>query len=162
MVRTMLLVTAAFVITGCGKQDRSAAAIAELGAADAALSDAVAKQDLERIASFYAEEAVSMPTAEPLIRGKAAIRDEWRHVLGIPGMQSASTTRQVDVSASGDFGYTRGEYTSRMVGQDGLPVTEPGKWLSVWKKQPDGNWRIVVDTFNTDIMPPLHAESTAH
>lgn len=49
-----------------------------------------------------------------------------------------------------------GSYTSRMMGEGGKPVDEPGKWLTVWKKQPDGAWRIVMDTYNTDIPPPDH------
>jgi len=163
MVRTMLLLTAGLAISSCNSNRRDAGdAIAEIKAADAALSDAVSKQDLERIASFYAEDAVLMPTAEPVVSGKAAIRDEWKHVLGIPGMHNVSVTKHIDASQSGDLGYTRGAYTSRMVGQSGGVVTEPGKWVSIWKKQDDGRWRIVVDTFNTDIMPPIHAESTAH
>jgi ketosteroid isomerase-like protein len=52
--------------------------------------------------------------------------------------------------------YTMGTYVARMTGQDGAPVTEPGKWLSVWRKQANGQWRIVVDTYNTDVPPPDH------
>jgi ketosteroid isomerase-like protein len=55
----------------------------------------------------------------------------------------------------------QGTYTSRMVGPKGKPLTEPGKWVSIWKKQSDGQWRVVADTYNTDVMPPVHAPSTA-
>jgi ketosteroid isomerase-like protein len=159
----MLPLTVGLAISGCDSNgSRSVDAVAEIKAADASLSNAVAKRDLERIVSFYADEAVQMPTAEQIGTGKEAIRAEWKHVLGIPGFESKSALKQVDASRSGDMGYTRGTYTSRMVGRDGSVVTEPGKWVSIWKKQDDGNWRIVVDTFNTDIMPPIHAESTAH
>jgi ketosteroid isomerase-like protein len=65
------------------------------------------------------------------------------------------------VSSSGDIGYSRGTYTSRMIGPKGEPLTEPGKWVSIWRKQSDGEWRIVVDINDTDIMPPVHAVSTA-
>ena len=49
-----------------------------------------------------------------------------------------------------------GTYTSQLMGEDGKLVAEPGKWLSVWKKQADGSWKVVVDTYNTDIKPPDH------
>ena len=163
MVRTITLLMAGLATAGCNSNRSVAAdAVAEIRTADAALSDAVSKQDLERIASFYADDAVLMPMAETIVAGKAAIRKEWSNVLGIPGMQNVSVTKRIDASRSGDMGYSRGTYTSTMVGNDGRPVTEPGKWVSVWAKQSDGNWRIVVDTYNTDIMPPTHKESTAH
>lgn len=29
-------------------------------------------------------------------------------------------------------------------------MDDTGKYLTVWKKQPDGNWKIVRDIFNSD------------
>lgn len=162
MIRSFSIVIAALAIAACtGEKGSNADPATALRAADAALTEAVTKGDLERIMSFYADDAVLMPMAEETVTGKAAIRDEWKHVLGIPGLQTVSALKQVDVSRSGDMGYSRGIYTSRMVGSDGSIVSEPGKWLTVWKKRDDGNWHIVVETYNTDIMPPVHKPSTA-
>lgn len=162
MTKIAFIAAAGLAIAACTRQetpnDRDSDA---LKAADAALTQAVTKGDLEKVASFYADDAVLMPTAEPLISGKAAIRDEWRHIFGIPGIQSESALKHIDVSRSGDMGYTRGIYTSRMAGPKGEPLTEPGKWLSIWRRQTDGQWRIVAEIYNTDIMPPVHAPSTA-
>lgn len=124
--------------------------------ADASLQQAVAAKDLNKIMSFYADTAVLMPTAEPLVSGKAAIAEEWEHILAIPAFQNTSKLSRVEVSSSGDLAYTMGSYQTRLMGEDGKVVTEPGKWLSVWKKQPDGTWRVVVETYNTDIPPPDH------
>lgn len=162
MVRYIAIALAAFLVAACngpqaGHDDPKAA----IRAADEKLQQAVANGDLERIMSFYADDAVMLPAAEPIVTGKEAIRAEWKHVLGIPGMENVSTLKHVDVSSSGDMGYSRGTYMSRMVGTKGEPLIEPGKWVSIWKKQNDGDWRIVVDTYNTDIMPPVHAASTA-
>jgi ketosteroid isomerase-like protein len=49
-----------------------------------------------------------------------------------------------DVSAAGDLGYTTGPY----VLTDRSPQKRPpqrGYFFSVWKQQPDGNWKVVVD-----------------
>lgn len=129
---------------------------AALKAADASLQKAVADRDLGRIMSFYADDAVLLPAAEPIVVGKNAIEAEWKHILSIPAFQNQASLTKVDVSGSGDMAYTMGTYVARMTGQDGSPVTEPGKWLSVWRKQADGQWRIVVDTYNTDVPPPDH------
>ena len=125
-------------------------------AADAVLQKALADRNLEQIVSFYAEDAVLLPTAEPIVVGKAAIRKEWAHILAIPNFQNKSETTKIDVSSSGDMAFSMGSYVATMMGEDGNLATEPGKWLSVWKRQVDGSWRIVADTYNTDIPPPDH------
>ncbi len=48
-----------------------------------------------------------------------------------------------DVAASGELGYTSGPYELRP-GRDAEP-TGFGHYVSVWKKQPDGTWRVVID-----------------
>ena len=146
------------ILAGCNRApaNDSTADVIAVRAADSALQQAIEARDLDRIVAFYADDALLLPTAEPLISGKAAIREEWTHLLAIPEYQSKATLSRVDVSADGTLAYTMGTYQAIMQGEDGKPVTEPGKYVSVWKKQSDGGWRIVVDTYNTDIPPPDH------
>ena len=73
-----------------------------------------------------------------------------------PGYPCVPELGGVVVASGGDLAYTYGSYRSRLMGEDGKLVMEPGKWLTIWKKQPDGGWRIAVDTYNTDIPPPDH------
>jgi len=53
-----------------------------------------------------------------------------------------------DISASSDLGYTWGSYEFRAKGKDGSAKVEHGKYLTVWKKQADGNWKVAVDMGN--------------
>ena len=153
-------VSAVALLTLCGCTQPSAKAspseVESVRAEDAKLQKAVAAKDLEAIVSFYANDAVLMPAAEPLVSGKAAIAAEWKHILAIPKLENASKLTRVEASSANDLAYSMGTYQSKMTGEDGTMVTEPGKWLSVWKKQPDGAWRIIVETYNTDIAPPDH------
>ena len=130
--------------------------LSELKSADAELTKAVTSRDLERIVAIYADDAILLPAAEPTVTGKAAIREEWQHILGIPDFEATSTLVSAETSAAGDFGYTTGTYLAKMRDENGEMVSEPGKWVSVWRRHPDGTWRIVVDTYNTDIPPPDH------
>ena len=132
--------------------------IAQVRAADAAVTRAITAKDADRISEYYANDAILMPTAEPMIRGRAAIRDEWQHILAIPDFTNQTTTQ--DAKVSGDLAYTYGVYRSRMMGENGKPVEEPGKFVTVWRRDSDGKWRIVLDTYNTDIMPPVHANGS--
>ena len=132
--------------------------LAQVRSADAELTWAIAAKDADKVSEYYADDAILMPTAEPMIRGKAAIHDEWQHILAIPDFENQTTTQ--DAKVSGDLAYTYGIYRTTMMGADGKSVVEPGKFVTVWRRQPDGKWRIVVDTYNTDIMPPVHANAS--
>ena len=131
--------------------------LAAVQRADSSLQAAIASTDAERTASFYAEDAVLLPVAEPIVEGRVRILAEWQHVFGIPGF--ANVSRRVAADASGDLAFTRGTYESPMLDRSGQRVRERGKWVSVWKRQRDGQWRIIVDMFNTDAPPPDHQPS---
>ena len=135
-------------------------ALAALRTADSMVQGAIASRDAERAATFYADNAVQMPVAEPIVEGRPAILDEWRHNFAIPGFENRSRLVASEVSTAGDLGYTRGTYESPMLSAGGQSLLERGKWVSIWKRQADGQWRIIVDIFNTDAPPPVHAPST--
>ena len=50
-----------------------------------------------------------------------------------------------EVSEAGDMGYTVGNAVSTNEREDGQKLVAYSKYLTVWKKQRDGNWRYVVD-----------------
>jgi uncharacterized protein (TIGR02246 family) len=143
-----------------GSAEATAADERAVRSADSALSTAIEARDAERTASFYAEDALLMPIAEPTVAGRAAIQAEWAHVFGIPGFMNGARLERVEVS-SGSLAYTRGTYETAMKAPNGSPVIERGKWVTIWRRQADGNWRIAVDIANTDAPPPDHAESVA-
>jgi len=49
-----------------------------------------------------------------------------------------------DVSAAGDLGYTTGPYEFRKSAADAVPSSY-GNYFTIWRKQPDGTWRFVID-----------------
>ena len=53
-----------------------------------------------------------------------------------------------DISASGDLGYTYGTFEFRSKDKNGKPTVEHGKYTSIWKKQNDGSWKVVLDMGN--------------
>jgi ketosteroid isomerase-like protein len=52
-----------------------------------------------------------------------------------------------DVAASGDLGYTWGEYTAKGEDAQGKPFEEHGRYVTIWRHQ-DGGWRWVLDIGN--------------
>ena|SRR5450631_4894309 len=131
--------------------------------APAGLSDAVRAQlqghgddftkkllakDWPGVAALYAPEAIFMPPNEPAVNGRAAIQT-W--MAAFPPVSAFALT-VVDVDGGGDVAYIRGTYSMTFT----LPgakaaVTDHGKFLEVYKKQADGTWLSVADTFNSDV-----------
>ena len=58
-----------------------------------------------------------------------------------------------DISKSGDLGYTWGRYTFTSTNDAGETQTSHGKYMSVWKLQDDGTWKVVLDGGNSNPPP---------
>ena len=111
-------------------------------------------KDLEKFLSYYALEASVYPQGMPIATGSGAIRDAFTKMTSAPGFLLRWSATKVDVSASGDLGYTSGFYQMTVNNAAGAPMTEKGKYVTVWKKQPGGEWKVIEDIFNADAVPP--------
>lgn len=58
----------------------------------------------------------------------------------------------VDVGASGDLGYTWGRYTLTVPAalKGAKPLVQMGTYVTIWRHQPDGSWKVVLDGGNPD------------
>lgn len=103
--------------------------------------------------SYYAADAVELPNGVDAIKGK----DNIAGTMGFLDQGNKLTWKPdfADMAASGDLGYTYGTYvlTSKDKDKDGKPIVEQGKYLTIWKKQPDGSWKVAVDMGNGSPKP---------
>ena len=53
-----------------------------------------------------------------------------------------------EISKSGDLGYTYGIYRVEMDSPEGNLVTKEGTYVTIWKKDKNGDWKFVLDTGN--------------
>jgi ketosteroid isomerase-like protein len=60
---------------------------------------------------------------------------------------------KAEMAASGDLGYTYGNYVYTAKNKEGKLVTSYGKYTSIWRKQKDGQWKVVVDMGNSSPDP---------
>jgi ketosteroid isomerase-like protein len=97
--------------------------------------------------SYYADDAVEVPNGAAVIQGKANIA-KTMGFLDQKDNHLTWTPVGADISASGDLGYTYGTYEFRSIGKDGKPLVDYGKYTSIWKKQKDGSWKVVLDMGN--------------
>jgi uncharacterized protein (TIGR02246 family) len=132
--------------------DEQAIRAAEAGA----LKAAVAK-DAERLASFYADDGVVFLPGRPRVVGKDAIRKSWGELFAAPGSSLNFQPAKVEVSRSGDLAYCYGSYTMTANDPRGRPLTAKGDYVVVYRKQADGQWKLVADIGNTPLPAPAPA-----
>ncbi len=113
-------------------------------------SKAAVAKDVDRIASFYAEDAIAYPPHEPAAIGRTAARKVWAAYFADKTFTISWKTLHAEVAGSGDIGYTTGTYEASFAGPDGKLVKEQGKYVCAWKKQKDGNWKAIHDIWNVD------------
>ncbi len=129
------------------EMDANAKALTKL---DDDWSKSALTRDPERIASFYADDAIAYPPNEPVAVGRAAAQKVWAAYFADPNFSISWKTLHAEASKSGDLGYTTGTYAASFKGPDGKIVTEKGKYACVWKLQKDGTWKAIHDIWNTD------------
>jgi ketosteroid isomerase-like protein/quercetin dioxygenase-like cupin family protein len=110
-------------------------------------------KDMNKFVSYYAPDAAIHPPGMTSVTGSAPIMDAWMKMPSSPGFSLAWTPVRADVGAAGDVGYTFGTYEASMNG-----VAEKGKYIAVWKKQPDGTWKAKEDIYNADTAGPAPAQ----
>jgi ketosteroid isomerase-like protein len=72
-------------------------------------------------------------------------------LLGLPGLSIHWQPTKVEAARFGDMAYSYGAYELTSNNARGKPVTDHGKYVEIWKKQSDGSWKCIVDTWNSDL-----------
>jgi len=126
------------------------ASMAAVKAADTAWAKSAAARDVTTVMSYYADGAFVLPPNQDLATNKPSIAKVWTDLL-VKGRDVTWTPGAADVSSSGDLVYLEGYYLNTTHQAKGKDVLERGKYLSVWKKQSDGSWKCVADTWNSDL-----------
>jgi ketosteroid isomerase-like protein len=98
------------------------------------------------------DDAYLLPPDAPLARGKEAIRAVIAELEAMPGFSVSWGPEAAQVGNGGDLGYTIGSYEMKMEGPDG-PISIDGKYITVWRKQSDGTWRVTANMFNANGPP---------
>jgi ketosteroid isomerase-like protein len=106
--------------------------------------------DVERILSYWTDDAVVLPPRLPGIIGKAALRQYVENSLQIPGFKISWTSTDATVSADGELAYVFSRNAVTFNGADGKPITTKGRAVTIWRREPDHEWRCVVDIWNAE------------
>jgi uncharacterized protein (TIGR02246 family) len=150
------LALAAFT-AGCSSSapDTHDADVAALKQVEAAWAKDAATKDVDKFVAYYTDDGSVLIPDTPILTGKDAIKAGLKPILGDPNFALTFGPTKVDVAKSGDLGYTQGPYSMTTTNPATKAASEEkGKYLTIYKKQADGSWKAVEDTFMSDAPPP--------
>ena len=107
-------------------------------------------RDVERILSYWTDDAVVLPPGLPAVVGKAALRQYVEGSMQIPGFRISWTSTDVTFSPDGNLAYMFSRNAVTMDAPDGTPTTTIGRAVTIWRREPDGQWRCAVDIWNAE------------
>jgi ketosteroid isomerase-like protein len=94
-------------------------------------------------ASWFAEDGVALGNGQPPVIGKVAIEKSANWTP--QAYQLTWTPTDAQMGPSGDMGYTWGHFEGRSKDASGNPVLTSGRYMTIWRKQVDGSWKVVLD-----------------
>jgi len=167
----VLLAALAAALVLVPRSGMSAMSGGEIAAAEAAIRESDAKwaaaaktASVEAWMAFYAPDAVVLAPDVQIATGREAVRQTVAKLLALPRLSIAWHPIRVEVAGSGDLAYLIGVYELGYDEAHGGRISDQGKLLEIWKRQLDGSWKCVVDTWNSDgaaATAPSASSSTA-
>jgi len=146
-----ILAAILIVAAGCAPKADNPKDVAAIKAMSTAWGQAATKGDVAALVGQFADDAVRLFPNTPMIIGKEAI--------GRPLEETAARYRQEEVDVAedvrvvGDLAYARGTYvykaTPKVPGE--AVIDDKGKWVTVYRRQSDGSWKIIIDIPNSDL-----------
>jgi ketosteroid isomerase-like protein len=170
-IRNPLLLTAVAVLAvACSPTDDAATSDSSAGVAaattadagavrasidslNAKMADAMKRADSTTIRSLYGDDAVAMMSNTEAWRGRDAIVKGWTGAIPQMGLKDAKFTTD-DVDVAGDLVVETGRYEMTFQPKGATKeMKDKGKYVVVWKRQPDGSLKIYRDIGNSDLPP---------
>jgi ketosteroid isomerase-like protein len=104
--------------------------------------------------TWFADDAVTLNNGKPAVLGRTAIaaQAQWDPKT----YQLTWTPQGAQMGPSNDMGFTWGRYEGRSKDKNGGPVVITGRYFTVWKKLPDGTWKVALDASADE--PPASGE----
>ena len=113
----------------------------------------VARDGIDAWVKWFANDGQQIGPGRQVV-GHGAIRDYMASTFSDPAAKLAWWPVSARISSSGDLGYTIGRYEARTMNPDGsVTVRGTGRYITIWRKQADGRWKVELDTGHPDPKP---------
>lgn len=102
------------------------------------------KGDAAKVAALFAADGVQLGGNGKVIKGRQAIQERQKAAMqgADPGVKVTVTTTTIWLD--GDTAYETGKYKYEYT-EKGKPGVDEGQYVTVWKRQKDGSWKLSMD-----------------
>ena len=107
-------------------------------------------RDVDRILSYWTEDAVVLPPGLAAVVGQAALRQYVEGSTQIPGFSITWESKDVTLSPDGQLAYMFSRNAVTVNAADGTPMTTEGRAVTIWRREADGEWRCAVEIWNAE------------
>jgi len=106
-------------------------------------AQAVATGGGKAFASWFADDAVTLNNGQPAVMGRAniAVKANWDP----KEYQLTWVPEGAQMGPSSDMGFTWGHYEGHSKDKNNQEVTISGRYITIWKKMPNGEWKVALD-----------------
>ena len=113
----------------------------------------VARDGIDAWVKWFANDGQQIGPSRQVV-GHGAIREYMASTFSDPTAKLAWWPVSARISSSGDLGYTIGRYEARTMNPDGsVTIRGTGRYITIWRKQADGSWKVELDTGHPDPAP---------
>jgi len=153
MKKTIVLLLLPFFACNPPKAD-----VKEILKADKEFSDMCMDKGMpEAFVHFAADDVVKLQPQDHPVMNKPELEQMFAEHASDGILRFEWKPVKADIAASGDLGYTFGNWTIFVKGDATTKdTTIYGNYVSIWKKQKDGSWKYVLDSGNAT--PPPDAD----
>jgi ketosteroid isomerase-like protein len=147
-----LLVGTLLFVSGCATMTKAseASAVAAIQEIWKKYSAAATSGDAALWLTLWDENGIQMPPDTPA-RPKKVLEEVVPNGWAMMEIHTMNINAE-EISVMGTFAYCRGTYTSERT-INNKTVTVDGKFLTLFRRQADGSWRIYRDCFNSNVPP---------
>ena len=150
MKQLLRAVAVTLVMTGTAHAQASRSDIAAITEAARQFSAAYMRGDIDAITALYTLDAVIFPDRSDAISGHDALKRYWKHEPGQKVTRHRLIPTQVTIDGKHAYDHGIYEIAGERNGKAWGPVR--GKYLVVWRREPDG-WKMQLDMWNSGPQP---------
>ncbi len=135
--------------TACSNVDLETE-IAALRSADSLSQALMMEGNAQGLMAVFGDDATNYPPGGPL-EGGETIQLGFEDRFAVPGFElSRSGPTRIVMAGSRDLAYTVATEELTFEDENGEPTTIDSRRLTIWRKQPNGRWKIVENIWNYD------------
>jgi uncharacterized protein (TIGR02246 family) len=102
------------------------------------------KGDAALVASIFTEDGTMLGSKGRVYKGYQQIFERQKAVMKALGAGVKVEVTTTALWVDGETAYETGKYVYRYQ-EDGKPVTDEGRYATVWKRRKDGSWKLFLD-----------------